>query len=192
MSVQIFGEFYASRFRHIVSCHNVHTQGSTALLEWFYALEAESYCDSYYGKDEGSKCFRDDDDNEVTKTNSCNADNLILNWKELFYSSINATSYGQYTYLNSAARSNESCPVGKQKCGILDELGNILCLPIYENCFIGLLVRDSSQGRFKDNLIRQNVIQFYLSKDCLNQKKYIIKLNDVQGRHEVADYCSVF
>ena len=63
---------------------------------------------------------------------------------------------------------------------------------IYENYFIGLLVRDSSQGRFKDNLIRQNVIQFYLSKECLNQRKYIKKLNDVQGRYEVADYCSIF
>ena len=63
---------------------------------------------------------------------------------------------------------------------------------IYENYFIGLLVRDQSEGRFKDNLIRQNVIQFYLSKECLNQRKYIKKLNDVQGRYEVADYCSIF
>ena len=63
---------------------------------------------------------------------------------------------------------------------------------IYENYFIGLLIRDSSQGRFKDNLIRQNVIQFYLSKDCLNQRKYIKQLNDVQGRYEIADYCSIF
>ena len=63
---------------------------------------------------------------------------------------------------------------------------------VCENYFIGLLVRDKSQGRFKDNLIRQNVIQFYLSKDCLNQKSYVKRLNDVQGRYEVADYCSVF
>ncbi len=63
---------------------------------------------------------------------------------------------------------------------------------ICENYFIGLLLRNSSQGRFKDNLIRQNVIQFYLSKECLNQKNYVKKLNDVQGRYEVADYCSIF
>ena len=63
---------------------------------------------------------------------------------------------------------------------------------ICENYFIGLLVRNSSQGRFKDNLIRQNVIQFYLSKDCLNQRSYIKRLNDVQGRYEVADYCNIF
>jgi len=63
---------------------------------------------------------------------------------------------------------------------------------ICENYFIGILVRDGSQGRFKDNLIRQNVIQFYLSKNCLNQKSYVKKLNDVQGRYEVADYCCVF
>ena len=63
---------------------------------------------------------------------------------------------------------------------------------IYENYFIGLLIRDSSQGRFKDNVLRQNVIQYYLSKECLIQRRYINKLNDVQGRYEVADYCSVF
>lgn len=63
---------------------------------------------------------------------------------------------------------------------------------IYENSFIGLLVRDKSQGRFKDNLLRQNVIQYYLSKECLYQKSYINKLNDVQGRYELADYCNIF
>ena len=63
---------------------------------------------------------------------------------------------------------------------------------IFENLFIGLLIRDESQGRFKDNLIRQNVIQFYLSKNCLNQKNYIMKLNDIQGRYELADYCNIF
>ena len=75
---------------------------------------------------EGSKCDRDDE-NETTKLNSCNADNLILKWKELYYSKKNATTYGNYTYLNSAVPNNESCPIGKKKCWILDELGNILC-----------------------------------------------------------------
>ena len=97
---------------------------------------------NYY---EGNKCFRDDDDDELTETKSCNADNLILNWKELFYSSTNATSYGKYTYLNSAIRSNESCPNEKKNCGILDELGNILCLPTFEECPINLVTTNRSE-----------------------------------------------
>jgi hypothetical protein len=107
---------------------------------------SKSFC---YGKSryhyEGNKCHRYDDDDELTNTNSCNADNLILNWKELFYSRNNATSYGKYTYLNSAIESNESCPYGKRNCGILDEFGNILCLPTYEECPINLVTTNINE-----------------------------------------------
>ena len=121
---------------------------------------------------ERSKCYRDDDDDELTSVNSCNADNLILNWKELFYSSINATSYGQYTYLNSAIRSNESCPVGKQKCGILDELGNILCLPIYENCPINLVTTNINEisGYSNYSSIKIGDKTIYYTNKAINQK----------------------
>ena len=106
---------------------------------------SKSYCDSYYGKDEGSKCFRDDDDNEVTKTNSCNADNLILNWKNLYYSRTNSTTSGLYTYLNSAVTSNETCPTGKKNCGILDEFGNKLCYPDSKTCPINFVTTNFSE-----------------------------------------------
>ena len=107
---------------------------------------SKTYCydkSSYHY--EGSKCYRDDDDDELTSTNSCNADNLILNWKELFYSSTNATSYGKYTYLNSAVRSNESCPSGRIACGILDEYGNKLCLPYNEGCPINFITTNRNE-----------------------------------------------
>jgi len=106
---------------------------------------SKAYCYKYEGKDEGSICLRDDDDDELTSTNSCNADNLILNWKSLYYSRENATYYGDYTYLNSAVPSNESCPNGKRNCGILDELGNKLCYPNSESCPINFVTTNLNE-----------------------------------------------
>jgi len=106
---------------------------------------SKAYCYKYEGKNEGSICLRDDDDDELTSTNSCNADNLILNWKSLYYSRENATDYGDYTYLNSAVPSNESCPNGKRNCGFLDELGNKLCYPNSESCPINFVTTNLNE-----------------------------------------------
>ena len=108
----------------------------------FYECSNE-FCDKYLeGMYEGSICLRDD---ERTTTNSCNADNLILNWKSLYYSRVNATTYGTYTYLNSAVSSNESCPYGKKNCGILDDLGNKLCYPNSESCPINFVTTNLNE-----------------------------------------------
>lgn len=63
---------------------------------------------------------------------------------------------------------------------------------IYENYFIGVLIRDASKGIVEGNLMRQNVIQFYLSKTCLKQKKAILDKNNIEGRFDCADYCNIF
>ena len=106
---------------------------------------SKTYCNKYQGSYKSSNCHRDDDDDEITKTNSCNADNLILNWKNLYYSRTNATTSGIYTYLNSAVPINESCPSGKRSCGILDELGNKLCYPNHENCPINFVTTNINE-----------------------------------------------
>ena len=36
-------------------------------------------------------------------------------------------------------------PYWKKKCGILDELGNILCLPTFEECPINLVTTNISE-----------------------------------------------
>lgn len=63
---------------------------------------------------------------------------------------------------------------------------------LVENYFIGLLIRDSSTGSYRGNLMRQNVIQFYVSKECLKLKDSIVRHNNVEGRFETADYCNIF
>ena len=119
-----------------------------------------------------NQCFPDNDDGELTGTNSCNADNLILNWKELFYSSNNATSYEKYTYLNNAISSNESCPIGKKNCGILDELGNILCLSTYEECPINLVTTNitkiSGYSNYSSTRIGDKTL--YYTNNAIDQK----------------------
>ena len=40
--------------------------------------------------------------------------------------------------------------------------------------------------------MRQNVIQFYVSKECLKLKDSIVRHNNVEGRFETADYCNIF
>ncbi len=92
-----------------------------------------------------SSCYRYDNYDNFLTPKSCNADNLILNWKNYNYIRINATDYGNYTYLNSAVPFNESCPEGKKMCGILDNLGNKLCYPLFEICPINFITFNESE-----------------------------------------------
>ena len=142
---------------------------------------------SYYY--ENNKCFRDNDDNEYTKTKSCYADNLILKWKDRYYVRNNVTTFGIYTYLNSAVPSNESCPYGKKKCGILDELGNILCYPNGLSCPINFITTNRDEiMNYKYSLITIGNKTIYYTTDATDNKVYgglfvdsdlMIKYNDI-------------
>ena len=105
------------------------------------------YCSPYYQDYylDYSKCSRDTDTSKIPESSSCNADNLIYFWKGYYYERQNATNYGKFTYLNSAIAYNEECPYGKKMCGILDELGNKLCLPLSEESPINLLTLNLSE-----------------------------------------------
>ena len=94
-----------------------------------------SYCSGYRGYYyDSSKCSNDDDSKDYDRPKSCNADNIIYNWNNLYYDKTNATAYGLHTYLNSAVQANETCPSGKKMCGVLDDLGNKLCYKENEDC----------------------------------------------------------
>ena len=54
----------------------------------------------------------------------CKADNLILNWKNYYCKKGTI----KFNYLNNAVPSNKECPQNTKSCGILDELGNKLCI----------------------------------------------------------------
>ena len=92
-----------------------------------------------------STCYRYNNEDDYSKPKSCYPDNLILNWKNYHYKRINATKYGTYSYLNSAVPSNETCPLGKKMCGILDDLGNKFCIPNNENCPINFISLNKSE-----------------------------------------------
>ena len=122
-----------------------------------------------------SKCFRYDNYDNFSTPKSCNADNLILNWKNYNYIRINATGYGNYTYLNSAVAFNESCPEGKKMCGILDNFGNKLCYPLFEICPINFITFNESEIKnfsFYNSTKIKNKILYYTNE--LNEKGKVL------------------
>ena len=63
---------------------------------------------------------------------------------------------------------------------------------IFENKFIGVLLRDRSHGVFKQNIIKNNLSQIYFSYNCKQYMDEIIKGNFVEGRHDYEYSCNIF
>ena len=84
-------------------------------------------------------CSRNEND-DYNSQKSCLADNIIYNWKGYYYDRVNSTSfYGELSYLKNAVQANESCPTSMKMCGILDELGNKLCINKTKECPINYI-----------------------------------------------------
>lgn len=90
---------------------------------------------------------------------------------------------------------NENEIYNNARAGVLlSDMSNPIFIDnqLVENYFIGILIRDASKGKIEKNLMRQNVIQFYLSQNCLKMKKYLLDNNTIEGRYDCADYCCIF
>ena len=125
-----------------------------------------SYCrgSSYSGYHySSSSCSRSKNSKDYSYPKSCLADNLILYWKNFYYERENNTGYKQFTYLNSAVSANESCPLGKKVCGILDDLGNKYCYPEFADCPINYISTDS-KGQGYNSASFNNKVIYYSNK----------------------------
>ena len=95
-------------------------------------------CGLYSENSIGGCSRKVNDDYDYQK--SCSTDNVIYNWKGHYYDRVNSTSsYGELSYLKNAVQANESCPTSMRRCGILDELGNKLCIPKAKDCPINYI-----------------------------------------------------
>jgi len=74
----------------------------------------------------------------------CTADNLVLNWKNYYYDN----SSGFFNYLKDVVPSNKDCPPDKKQCGILDELGNKLCVDKSFWCPINYITLNPSDRNY--------------------------------------------
>lgn len=84
---------------------------------------------------------------------------------------------------------------GNIRCGVLvSDLSNpnLIENSIHDNQFLGIFIRDKSKGDYRKNEIRQNISQFYLSRDCRNLKEQLNMSNDIEGRFDIAPRCSIF
>ena len=62
---------------------------------------------------------------------------------------------------------------------------------IHDNQFLGLFIRDKSEGEITDNDMNLNISQLYLSTDCSHLLKDIKRLNNISGRIDVASNCNI-
>ena len=91
----------------------------------------------------------------------CTADNLILNWKNYYY--YNSTRY--FNYLEDAVPSSEDCPSRKRQCGILDELGNKLCISESSACPINYITLNPSDRNYTyKNITIDGITIYYTNK----------------------------
>ena len=101
-------------------------------------------------------CSRNEND-DYNSQKSCLADNIIYNWKGYYYDRVNSTSfYGELSYLKNAVQANESCPTSMKMCGILDELGNKLCINKTKECPINHIRISNNSQDFGNNKINYN------------------------------------
>jgi len=125
------------------SCSNVCRNSKKSYCGYKYCDSAKS---SYHF--DGSSCSHDGESESIDDSKSCNAENLILYWGNLYYQRQNNTKYKKYSYLNSAVPPNESCPTGKKMCGILDNLGNKLCYPKSLDCPLNYITTNKSELKY--------------------------------------------
>jgi len=135
------------------------------------AEEEYSYRDLEYKK---CSCSREKDTKVYWKHGSCTVDNLIFNWKNYYYNRENASYYDEYSYLNSAVASNETCDETKyHQCGILDELGNKLCYPNNKKCPINYITLDKSDHKYNYSSYIIDGVTVYYTNEAINDGKVL-------------------
>ena len=80
------------------------------------------------------------------------------------------------------------------RCGLLisDESNPVVkSNKILENDFLGMMIRDESQGTYVDNEFERNISQFYLSKNCRKLLHKLQNRNRIEGRFDVASKCNI-
>ena len=127
-------------------CHEVESTCTSHTTNTEYSCSNEcrltkrsecgnSFCGGYEDYSySSSSCSNLGNPRNLDYPKSCNADNIIYNWRNYYYSRSNATTYGEHKYLDSAVPADETCPDGTKMCEILDNLGNKLCYKNSENC----------------------------------------------------------
>ena len=118
-------------------------------------------------------CSHEKETEEYFDQQSCYADNIIYSWENHYYSSTNATKYGRYSYLNGVVPSSESCPSGTKMCGILDNLGNKLCISNSEDCPINYITLDKSNLPYTFKSTTIDNLTIYYTNEATEKGKIV-------------------
>ena len=99
----------------------------------------------------------------------CKADNLILNWKNYYCKKGTI----KFNYLNNAVPSNKECPQNTKSCGILDELGNKLCIKKNYACPINYVTLNSSDRNYTYKNYTIDGVTIYYTNEAINDGKIL-------------------
>ena len=154
------------------TCTDYHTYEDHSCSEECRRSKKSS-CGSYYCSSSSngyyyssSKCKHEDDSDDYYSPKSCIADNIIYNWRNYYYEKVNASEYGEHTYLDSAVPANETCPRGKKQCGILDNLGNKLCYDNDEECPINHITLKQPNSTLKYKSVVVDGVTIYYTNQA--------------------------
>ena len=99
----------------------------------------------------------------------CTADNMILNWKNYYYDH----STGYINYLKDVVPSNEDCPHDMKECGILDELGNKLCISESSPCPINYITLNPTDKNYTYKNITVDGVTIYYTNEAIYDGKVV-------------------
>ena len=129
-------------------------------------------CSDYYDSKNGV-CSRNTNDN-YNRKKVCFGDNIIYFWKGKKYNSDNIQTKN-YTYINNAKLKEEPCPSNTKNCGILDDNGNKLCLPLDSECPINFISETILNENYNySSTVIDNKTFYYIYDNSINNTRKII------------------
>ena len=112
---------------------------------------------------EKCSCSHSYSDDDYLSSYYCTADNVILNWKNYYYD--NSTGY--ISYLKDVVPSNKECQNDMKQCGILDELGNKLCVTKSFWCPINYITLNPSDRNYTYKNITIDGVTIYYTNEAI-------------------------
>ena len=152
---------YSSFYQHSSSTTCRNTEG-----KYCNNCTMENYM--YYS----CSCTHIKDSNEYSQAYNCYADNIIYNWKNLYYNRKNQTN-SKFNYFNNSVPANSKCPSNMHQCGILDEFGNKLCYPTSSKCPINYVTLNKTEKNYNYKEYTIDGVTIYYTDEAIEDGKVL-------------------
>ena len=134
------------------------------------AINQKEYClcsRGYYPTN-GTCDYRERTSYNISKF--CYSNDIIFKWKGYLYNRTLLT----YSYIQDVILPNETCPSHKKLCGVLDENGHKLCLPLDKRCPINrIAVNKIPSDGYNYTSVKIDNITLYYTNEAIKDGRII-------------------